>query len=750
MSRFFLFLVLLILSPISLVAQNIFFKIKKDRGYQFEIPDSLLDRNILFGSRIIDISEPSAKVYAAGQLRTPPVVIRFVRSGKQLIMQQIVNNFQADTDDPIFKAIEKNQKISAVQTFDIDSRSNSDNSSFIDVTKYFSDEVTLAWPLPDNVKKGRLESKLSAILQMREHSDHINIRCHYGYTGGKEPFSITVQYFMLLLPKEAQKIRYNDERIGYQSINIKRYESGKPIVTKEIICRWRIEPKPEDVKKHRSGILVEPAKPIIVYIEPYFPKDWIPYIKQGIEDWQKAFETIGFKNAIVAKEFPDDADFDPEDIKINCVRYLPLDEANAAGQIWIDPTCGEIIQGDILWWNNVIELIKMWRFTQTAAVDPKARAINYSKEITGEMIRYAIAHETGHMLGLQHNMRSSFAYPVDSLRSASFTQKYGTTASIMDYARNNHVAQVGDLERGVRMTPPVLGPFDKFSVQYGYKIFYDAKNENDELAALDKLFTEKKHDPVFLFAPFIASPIPPDPSGQSESLGDDIVKSSGYGIMNTQIILKNLKKWTLDAGGNDELLLTRYEALSKQYFRYLSLTLSYIGGIYQFPGPFDEKQLKYVQVNKEKQKEALKFVVNELFESHKYLDVKELYGIIPIQKEAILKKQTDIITSLLGNLLLARLNNNELTTEDQYTLSEYFKNLDSLIFDESRCNVLNSYIKNIQTVYIKSLASLSSDTNVLIREAVFEQKRLTAAKLKQLNEKNDLSYYHFLTNLIEN
>ncbi len=261
---------------------------------------------------------------------------------------------------------------------------------------------------------------------------------------------------------------------------------------------------------------------------------------------------------------------------------------------------------------------------------------------------------------------------------------------------------------------------------------------------------EKKNDPVFLFAPFIASPIPPDPSGQSESLGDDIVKSSGYGIKNTQIILKNLKKWTLDEGGNDELLLTRYEALSKQYFRYLSLTLSYIGGIYQFPGPFDENQLKYVQVNKEKQKDALKFVVNELFESHKYLDIKELYGIIPIQKEAILKKQADIITSLLGNLLLPRLNNNDLSTDGQYTLSEYLKNLDSLIFDDRRCDVLNSYTKNIQTVYIQSLATLSSDTNVLIREAAFEQKRLTLTRLKQLIEKKDLSYYHFLTDLIEN
>ena len=192
--------------------------------------------------------------------------------------------------------------------------------------------------------------------------------------------------------------------------------------------------------------MVEPARPIVFYFDPATPALIKKYARLGMLDWNKAFEAIGFKNVIQVRDFPG-KDFNSEDLTVSCFRYIPTEEANAAGRIWTDPRSGEIIQADILWYHNVVRLLQEWRFIQTAAADPSVRNKELSEEVMGELIRYAVAHETGHALGMKHNMRASFAYPVDSLRSPSFTQKYGTTASIMDYARNNYVAQPGDLER---------------------------------------------------------------------------------------------------------------------------------------------------------------------------------------------------------------------------------------------------------------------------------------------------------------
>ncbi len=738
MFKKYLLLALLFLAPLSLAAQESFFKVKRDKGYQWIIPDSLLGRDILFGSRIVDLSEPSAKVYAAGQMRTPPVVIRFERDGKLLKMYHIVNNYIVDKNDPIYNAVERNNIISPVGTFDIISREEGDGASVIDVTKYFSEEVAIAWPLPQNIKKGRLEPKLSSILFMKEYNDHVNVRCHYAFVGGKEPFGITVQYFMLLLPKEPLAFRFNDDRVGYQSMKIRSYASGRAIKGREIISRWRMEPKASDVAKHKAGKLVEPANPIVVYIEPYFPKEWMSYIKEGIEIWQTAFEKIGFKNAIIAREFPKDENFDPYDIKVNCVRYIPVDEANAAGQIWTDPRSGEIIQGEVLWWNNVVSLFSMWRFTQTAAVDPAARALQYKGEFMGEMIRYAIAHEIGHMLGLQHNMRSSFAYPVDSLRSPSFTKRYGTTASIMDYARNNHIAQPGDLERGVKMTPPLIGPFDIFSIEYGYKIFYKAKSSEDELKELNRLFLDKGNDPKFLFAPFIASPVSPDPSGQSESLGDDVIRSSSYGISNTSIILKNLLKWTKEAGGDEEVLMDRYDALIKQYYRYLTLALSYVGGEYVYYGPWEQHPQKYVAVPVTKQRESVKFVVEELMRAYENTVRPELYPFISSKSEDIYKRESDVVGMLLSNLLLPRIAEQESYSDSPYTIENYFEDIEDVMFDSSL--PVNNHTSNIREsyyLYLKKLASWGDKSDEPISGAALRIKMAAGDQLKKSKYNNN-------------
>lgn len=733
-----------------------FLIISEDSGeYNLVVPDGLLGKDILFGSRIVDISKPSAKVYAAGQMRRPPVVVRFSKQGDMLLMHEITDFYEVDSKDPIHRAVERNSIIGAAHIFNIDSRNIDDNASIINVTDYFSEEVGLAWPLPDNLRKGKIEKKLSKIIFVRQFDDHINVRSYYEFTGGKETFALTVQYFMLLLPEEPLLKRYDDSRVGYNTNNYRSFRSGKEIVTREYINRWRIEPKTSDLNKHKRGELVEPKTPIIIYIEPYFPKQWMPYIKKGAEEWNKAFESIGFKNVIQAREFPDNSEFDPYDIKTNVIRYIPVREANAAGQTWIDPRSGEIINGEVLWWNDVVSLIKMWRFTQTASVDPEARSLEYNDKFMGEMIRYAIAHEVGHMLGLQHNMRSSYAYETDSLRSPTFTQKYGTTASIMDYARYNHIALPGDLEKGVKLNPPYLGPFDYLSIEYGYKYIHDSVDSpENEYFVLDSLLNQKQSNPMFQFAPYIASPIVPDPSAQSYTLGNDIIKSSANGIFNTGIIIDSLVEWTLTEGGSEDILQSRFDALVKQYCRYVNLPMSYLGGRYETQGPIGFVNRRFTPVSSQKQREALTFIVEYMFKTQFYLEKSDISHYLGSPKIIILEAQKDIINNLLGNFILPRIvSNNNI----DYDLNEFLDHFDRLIWFNSDND--SPYIKNIHISYISALKKLSNKStkddatvsDYLIGEAVNNQLlKLKFYLRKRIEKSSDNStHLHYLLKIIE-
>ena len=732
--------------------------VRGEGTYKFVIPDSLLGKDVLFGSRVVDISSPNAKVYSAGQMRTPPVLVRFVKEGDLMFINEVTDFIEVDVDDPILNPLERNRIVGSTVIFDIEGRTESQDGSVIDVTRFFSEEVQLAWPLPDNVKKGKLEGKVSGIEFMREFKDHVNIRSYYEFHGGRKTFAITVQYFLMLLPPRPLECRQNDERIGYQPYSRKRFKSGSGVETMKYISRWRIEPHPDKTEEHKNGQVVEPANPIVMYIEPYFPKEWIPYIKMGIEDWNSAFEKIGFKNVMIAKEFPKDSLFDPYDVKTNVVRYLPLQEANAAGQIWTDPRSGEILNGEVLWWNDVVNLINMWRFTQTAAVDKRARALTYGMDLTGEMIRYAIAHEVGHVLGLQHNMRSSYAYPVDSLRSATFTSEFGTTASIMDYARNNHIAQPGDYEKGVKLTPPVLGPFDYFSIEYGYRYIHGNDKESKENEMLESLFDKAGGNPLYLFAPFQASAIPTDPSAQSETLGNNVIESSANGISNTRIIIDSLVKWTVEAGGDTQDVQSRFDALSKQYFRYISLVGSYVGGVYDYPGPLGK--VKHLHVDTDKQKEAIRFVVEQLYQAPLYLENKAIFDVLGSKRDQILEKQGEVLSSLLNNFLLPRIVNNNALFGEGFDLTEYLEYLDNCIWEISSGNDL--YDRNMRVSYVKSLAGarnfhiqgneIRHGYSSIIDQAIYIQLDKTNKKLNDNINKNkkDNLFYKYLLNIIRN
>ncbi len=668
-----------------------------------EVPDSLLGRDMLFGSRVSEISDNSK--ISAGQRRANPVLISFSRKNKVLFMRKPTGSAIANPNDPVSIAIDRNNLTPVQYTFDIVARNAANNASLVDLSKFFSAEVDLVFPAGIG-NTGRIEPKASGILSAKAFAKNVEIKSHYNYSGGREPFAVTINYSFLLLPKIPMRPRLNDDRINYSSENKRFFESEKPASSYKFIDRWDIRPRTEDLERYKKGEIVVPQKQIVFYVDTIMPAKWRTYVHEGIQLWNKAFEKIGFKNVIVSKDFPRSKDFDPDDSRFNCFRYVASTDANAQGPQWIDPRTSEIVQGDIIWWHNVIDLLQTWRFVQTAAADPEARNKVLNDEIMGDAIRYAVAHEMGHILGLQHNMRGSYAYPTDSLRSPSFTQKYGTTATIMDYARNNYVAQPGDKERGVRLTPPLLGPFDYFAIEYAYKPIFEADNFIDEIPVLNKWFLAKGNDPVFYNSGTTVSPVVPDPAAQADMIGNDLLKTSDYAIKNLKFITQNLVEWTLEPGDNFDLLTKRYDAIQKMYFRVSNLPLSYLGGVFSLNGTFGQHDVMNIPVDKPTQKQTVKFVVERLFD-YKWLLKRDLVNCLGVSSDEIFKYQTLTIGHLLGNFILQRLMTNvPLYSKDAYTLNNYFADLDRQIWKQSRKGKLTEFEHHVQLAYVEQLCTL--------------------------------------------
>lgn len=675
-------------------------------NYYLEIPDSLLGRQMLLGSRVCEISN-NARI-SAGQRRSNPVLISFLRQDKLVCLSQHDTDTQNDPSDILSAAWQRNNRIPVTLTFDIAARNDADNASVIDVTKFFSAEVDLVWPAGVTNGAGRIDPKLTHIVDIKSAPQQVEIKTHYNYVGGKEPFCLDVQYSFVLLPVVPMPVRFNDERIGYNGSSQRKYMSGKPVETYKLVNRWDIRPRTHDIERYKKGELVIPEKQIVFYVDTVMPAEWRQYVREGIESWNAAFEKIGFKEVIKAIDYPRSPSFDSNDSRYNCFKYLPSTDANAMGAHWIDPRSGEIVQAEILWWHNVIEKLRSWLFIQTAAADPSVRSPQVPSEALGIAIRYAAAHEMGHVLGMQHNMRGSFAYPTDSLRSPSFTQRYGTTASIMDYARNNYVAQPGDKEKGVYLYPPLLGPYDYFAIQYAYQFIPEATNAESERPVLNRWLTKPGANPFYLYAPATVSPILPDPSAQSDALGDDLLKSGRYGISNMQYIARHLVTWTLREGDDLSLLQQRYDDLFKLYTKLTTLPLSYLGGVYTYPGTYGQHSARYVPVDRKKQKETLDFVFSELSAAPRWLAEPSLARLLGSPNDEITKWQSGIIESLFGNFILNRiLSNQALYVTDAYTPEAYLRDMDTALWRHSTQKALTSYDKHVQTAYIDKLIALA-------------------------------------------
>lgn len=726
--------------------------LKSKDSYYLSIPDSIMDRDLLFVCRVEQIS--NNKAISAGQIRKDPILIRFSKRAKQVAMELPLKNKYLVNSPELTTAFDANNIIAENEFFDIAERDEKGKSTIIDVTKYFADDIDLVSPWSGK-KPGKLEAKGVSIEKMKANEQTVEISTILLYSNEREPIKVKFRYSIVLLPKEPMQPRFGDSRVGYFSQVKREFESAKQVEATRYISRWRLEPKPEDRARYFAGELVEPQKQIVFYIDPAMPAQWRGYAKQGIEDWNAAFEEIGFKNVMVAKDYPtNDPNFDPYDFRNNCLIYLLVEDANASGELYADPRSGEIIQADIFWYHNVLRLLQEWRYVQTAAADTSIRKFTFTDAQMGEMIRYAVAHETGHTLGLQHNMRASYAFPVDSLRSATFTQKYGTTASIMDYARNNYVAQPGD--KGVKLTPPILGDYDRLAIKFGYKLIKDATDPHQELPIVEKWFREKGLDPKYLFCPMTAAEIQPNPAGQADAIGDDAVKASEYGIKNQRFIMKNLASWTYTDATSTDLLDQLYAAVVKQYGKMMSNTMAYLGGEYQYYGTMGQFPEMFTVVSAEHQKRALSLMMREL-KNIGWLNEPSVTKYIGLKTGEIYKYQNDVVEKFFGNFILNRIAEGEASGKG-YTVSAYISDFTTLLLQPTKAGSLSVYEKNLQVFACKKLASIRISSDLQpeqsnVPASVMAALKMAKTTIQQLavtsTVKADKEHYQYLLTIVD-
>lgn len=705
-----------------------------DDKWYFELPDSLLNRDILVVTRISKSAAGLSNGFSgyAGDIINNNV-IRFEKGPNNRVFLRRVSFDQRGTDENgMYKAV-VNSNIQpimqsfAVSAFGRDSVTNT-RSTVIDMTDFVAgdnDVLFFSTGSKSSLQLGAVQADKSYINTIKSYPINIEVKTVKTYArGGGAPgaqanpfsaqgrsgnFTLELNSSMLLLPKVPAKPRYFDPRVGFFTRRFTDFDAN-PQGVKEIqmAVRWKLEPKDEDIEKYKRGELVEPKNPIIYYIDPATPKKWVNYLIQGVNDWQAAFEKAGFKNAIIGKMAPtpqEDSTWSLEDARFSAIVYKPSEVANASGPNVHDPRSGQILESHINWYHNVMSLLRNWYFIQTAAVDPGSRTMVFEDALMGELIRFVSSHEVGHTLGLRHNYGSSSTVPVDSLRNKKWVEANGHTPSIMDYARFNYVAQPEDNISRVGLFPRI-GDYDKWAIEWGYRWMPEYKTAEAEVPVLQKLTTERLKNKRNWFG---TETNPDDPRSQNEDLGNDAVKASGYGIKNLQRIVPNLINWTKQPNESYDGLDEMYNQVQTQFGRYMGHVAKNIGGIYETPKMTEQQGPVYEFTPKSVQKEAMTFLNQQLFTTPTWLINNDIFSRTGINSQIVIaNRQEAVLNRIISAATMTKLFEAEAALGNSaYKATEVMDDLRRAIFSEVYAKkATDVYRRNLQKMFVERIISL--------------------------------------------
>ncbi|MEO6683205.1 MAG: zinc-dependent metalloprotease [Ginsengibacter sp.] len=703
-----------------------FFKVHNvEDKYYFEIHDSIMNRDILVVNRM-------SKGAAGGRVSTMGYggdqigksVIQFEKGPNNKIFLKSISHQEISSDsteDGMYHSLRNSNLQPLEASFSIAAYAK-DSSVVFDVTDYVDGDNDILF-FEARVKRSlNLTQQLkdrSYIVEMKAFPTNVEIRTLKTYmkappsipgipAGSPSPATYELNSSLLLLPKVPMKPRYFDPRVGYFSTGYIDFDANPHGVKRiSMATRWKLEPKPEDVQKYLKGELVEPANPIIYYIDPATPKKWVPFLIQGINDWQVAFEQAGFKNAIIGKEAPlNDPTWSLDDARNSAIIYKPSPIANASGPHVNDPRSGQILETHINWYHNVMELLQNWYMIQASPSDPRARTMSFDDELMGQLIRFVSSHEVGHTLGLRHNFGSSATTPVEKLRDAKWLKENGHTASIMDYARFNYVAQPEDKVGDAGMFPHI-GAYDKWAIEWGYRWLPQFKTADEETAYLNKLIIDRlAKNPRLVFG---TESDRDDPRNQSEDLGDNSMLASAYGIKNLKRIVPNILEWTKVPNEGYEHAAKIYGQVVGQFGRYMGHVTKNIAGIYSTPRKVEEGKAVIEFVPKAKQKEAVNFLHTHLFTTPKWLLDRNLYSKIGTgDMQTIAALQNGQLNSLINNRTISKLLDFENHSPSQaYTAIELYNDLKRGIWSELRTNQsIDIYRRSLQKMYAEKMIGI--------------------------------------------